>query len=231
MQQLWPTQQEQPDLVQLYAEPRTPWLRMNFVTSLDGAGTVDGKSAGLSGAADKRVFGTLRMLCDALLVGAGTLRDEGYRALRLDPERRKWRLDHGLSEYPVLAVVSGRADLDPAHPALADAPVRPIVITRGQAAHLSDVADVIDTADDLPATVATLHARGLRSILSEGGPHLFGSLTAAGLVDELCLTVSPLLAGPGAGRITAGPPVPAPQELTLRHALLAEGQLMLRYCR
>ncbi|GGM66614.1 pyrimidine reductase family protein [Dactylosporangium sucinum] len=231
MQQLWPSHDPDPDLVALYTEPRTPWLRLNFVTSLDGAGTVEGRSEKLSGPADKRAFGILRMLCDALLVGAGTLRDEGYRALRLDDERRAWRAAHGKPEYPVLVVVSGRADLDPAHPALADAPVRPIVITDSRADHLTGVADIITPAGDLPGAVGKLRERGLRSILSEGGPHLFGSLTAAGLVDELCLTVSPLLAGPGAGRITAGPPIPAPQELTLRHALLAEGQLILRYCR
>jgi len=244
VQQLWPTAQEHPGpvhLAELYrpADRATPWLRLNFVTSLDGAGTIDGRSEGLSGPEDKRVFGVLRMLCDALVVGAGTLREEGYRALRLDAARRAWRLANGLGEFPTLVVVSGRCDLDPAHPALAGAPVRPIIVTRAGAkpGPLAEVADIVEAGKtgtahvDLPAAVAALHERGLRQLLSEGGPTLFGSLTAAGLVDELCLTVSPLLAGPGAGRITAGPPVAAPQGLTLRHALLADGQLLLRYHR
>jgi riboflavin biosynthesis pyrimidine reductase len=238
VQQLYPEPGpvDQAALIDLYAPPPEPSLRVNFVASLDGAGTLDGRSAGLSGPQDKRVFGILRMHCDALLVGAGTVREEGYRALRLDEERRRWRVRHGLREYPTLVIVSGRADLDPAHPALAGAPVRPVVVTtRGaQAGALAGVADLLRVGDehvDLPAAVAHLHELGHARILSEGGPRLFGSLTAAGLVDELCLTVSPLLAGPGPGRITAGDPHPAPAQLTLRHALLADGQLLLRYGR
>jgi riboflavin biosynthesis pyrimidine reductase len=223
-------------LIDLYAPGPDPSLRVNFVSSLDGAGTLDGKSAGLSGPEDKRVFGILRMHCDALLVGAGTVREEGYHAVRLDQQRRRWRLAHGMSEFPTLVIVSGRCDLDPAQPALADAPVRPVILTRAGAdpGALADVADVIRAGDgqvDLVAAVGQLRERGFAQILSEGGPTLFGSLTAAGLVDELCLTVSPLLAGPGAGRITAGPDLPAPASLTLRHALLADGQLLLRYGR
>jgi riboflavin biosynthesis pyrimidine reductase len=238
VQQLYPSPGpvDQATLIDLYAPPPEPSLRVNFVASLDGAGTLGGKSAGLSGPQDKRVFGILRMRCDALVVGAGTVREEGYRALRLDAERRQWRLDHGMSEFPTLVIVSGRCDLDPAHPALADAPVRPIIVTtQGTAAHqLQKVADIIRAGDervDLTGAVGQLRERGFAQLLSEGGPTLFGSLTVAGLVDELCLTVSPLLAGPGAGRITAGTELPTPEELTLRHALLADGQLLLRYGR
>ncbi|MFF5119595.1 pyrimidine reductase family protein [Dactylosporangium aurantiacum] len=238
MQQLYPEPGpvDQDTLIDLYAPPPDPSLRVNFVSSLDGAGTLRGRSAGLSGPEDKRVFGILRMRCDALLVGAGTVREEGYRALRLDEQRRRWRLAHGMSEFPTLVVVSGRADLDPAQPALADAPVRPVVVTTRQAdaGPLHDVADVVRAGDghvDLAAAVAALRERGHAHILSEGGPTLFGSLTVAGLVDELCLTLSPLLTGPGAGRITAGPEHDVPEHLTLRHALLADGQLLLRYAR
>ncbi|GAB3873058.1 pyrimidine reductase family protein [Dactylosporangium cerinum] len=238
MQQLYPEPGpvDQPALIDLYAPPPEPSIRVNFVASLDGAGTLGGKSAGLSGPEDKRVFGILRMRCDALVVGAGTVRDEGYRALRLDPERRAWRLAHGMSEFPTLVIVSGRGDLDPAQPALADAPVRPIIVTtRGAAVDdLQKNADIIRAGDkhvDLVDALQKLRERGFAQLLSEGGPRLFGSLTVAGLVDELCLTVSPLLAGPGAGRITAGPHLPTPEALTLRHALLADGQLLLRYGR
>ncbi|UWZ40276.1 pyrimidine reductase family protein [Dactylosporangium roseum] len=237
VQQLWPTTADPVDLTALYRVGQSPWLRLNFVSSLDGAGTVEGRSEGLSSPEDKRVFGILRMLCDALVVGAGTLREEGYRSLRLDEERRAWRRANGLAEYPTLVVVSGRADLDPAHPALVDAPVRPIIVTRTATepgSGLAEVADVVRHGDDrvdLAAAVADLHGRGFRQLLSEGGPQLFGSLTAAGLTDELCLTLSPLLAGPGPDRIIAGPPLTIPERLTLRHVLLADGQLMLRYSR
>ncbi|MDG4766966.1 pyrimidine reductase family protein [Solwaraspora sp. WMMD406] len=226
-------------LVDSYANPALPHLRVNFVTSADGAVTVAGRSTGLSSPADKRVFAILRMLCDALLVGAGTLRQERYRPLRLDPRRRSWRRRHGLPEQPTLVVVSGSLDLDPTHPALADSPVRPIVLTTRTASadrrrRLAPVADVIAEGDpsvDLTAGLDLLRARGHRHLLCEGGPMLFGALTAADLVDELCLSVSPLLAGAGAGRITAGPLSPV-RQLDLRQVLVADdGLLLLRYLR
>ncbi len=311
-----------PQLTALYGRTAGPHLRVNFVASADGAVTLDGYSAGLSGEPDKRVFGLLRMLCDGLVVAAGTLRHEGYRAVRLSPERRAWRREQGLAEFPTLVVVSGSLDLDPAQAAFADAPVRPIVLTHADAVPppgLADVADVIrcgtDTADDagqadgtgrpggagqpddgagrvdgsgptdgtgriggagqsdgsgradgtgrtggtgqsdgsgptdgsgrtggagrirgpgrvdLVAGLAELRRRGLGQLLCEGGPHLFGALTAADLVDELCLTVAPLLAGAGPGRITAGD-ASVPRHLPLRHVLAAaDGVLMLRYAR
>jgi riboflavin biosynthesis pyrimidine reductase len=215
-----------------------PVVRVNFVTSVDGAVELDGFSEGLSGGPDKKVFGLLRMLCDGLVVGAGTLRHEGYRAVRLSEERRAWRRAHGLAEYPVLVVVTATLDLNPGQAAFADAPVRPIVVTHGRApadrrAAISGVADVLTAGDDtvdLKTALVRLRERGLDHLLCEGGPHLFGSLTTADLVDEVCLTVSPLVTGPGAGRITAGPPSP-PMGMALRHALESDGSLFLRYTR
>jgi riboflavin biosynthesis pyrimidine reductase len=228
-----------PDLDALYAvEDRSrPVLRMNFVTSADGAVTVGGYSAGLSGGADKRVFALLRDDCDALMVGAGTFRHEGYRELALPPDRVAKRLRNGLAGQPVLVIVSGRLALRPDHPAFVDAPVRPIVLCHARSpadrrAELSEVADVLvhgDTEVDLRAGIAELAARGLTQVLCEGGPHLFGALLAADAVDELCLTVAPLLPGPGAGRIVAGGPVAVPVGLSLRHVLEADGNLLLRY--
>ena len=167
------------------------------------------------------MFGVLRMVCDALVVAAGTLRHEGYRAVRLDERRRAWRASHGLAEYPTLVVVSGSLDLDPAQAAFADAPTRPIVLTHADADPPAGAdrrrrrAALRHRAVDLAAGLAELHRRGLTQLLCEGGPHLLGALTAADLVDELCLTVSPLLAGPGPGRITAGDAAP-PRHLPLR---------------
>ena len=238
---LWPRVDGGPledgQLADLYGRPGRPNLRVNFVTSVDGAVTLDGYSAGLSGAADKRVFGVLRMLCDALVVGAGTLRGEDYHAVRLDERRRTWRRAHGLPEVPTLVVVSQSLRLDPGQGAFADAPVRPLVLTNARAkapAGLTDVADVLRAGDDLvdlPAGLAELHRRGHRQLLCEGGPLLFGALTGDDLVDEVCLTVSPLLAGPGAGRITAGMAGPV-RKMALRHVLAADdGALLLRYTR
>jgi riboflavin biosynthesis pyrimidine reductase len=239
MLRLWPESDGKPlsddDIIHWYSVEPVPWLRVNFAESLDGAVTLDGYSAGLSGPEDKRVFAILRMMCDALVVGAGTVRNEGYGPLRPPPARREWRLAHGLAEYPTLVVVSRTLELDPDQSAFADAPVRPIVLTPAApdavAGHrMESVADVVTYRnDDIADGIDLLRDRGFRHVLSEGGPNILGALTAANLVDDLCLTLSPLLAGPGAGRITAGPPAPEPRQLELRHILSGDGQLMLRY--
>jgi riboflavin biosynthesis pyrimidine reductase len=238
---IWPTGDPAPlddaGLLDLY-RPTGAILRVNFVTSVDGAVEVKGYSEGLQTPADNKVFGLLRMLAGGLMVGAGTLRQEGYGPIRLDGKRRAWRTENGLDPYPPLIVVSRRLDLSPAHPALADAPVRPIVVTCASAppdrrTALAPVAEVLVHGQDdvdLAGAVADLRGRGLGQILCEGGPHLFGSLTEAGLVDEVCLTVTPMLAGAGAGRITAGPGTGV-QGLSLAHALYADGTLLLRYAR
>jgi riboflavin biosynthesis pyrimidine reductase len=232
-----PTPLDDDALTALYAQPG-PGVRVNFVTSADGAVEVEGRSKGLQNPADNRVFALLRQFPDALFVGAGTLRQEGYRAVRLDESRRAWRIGRGLDPYPRLVVASRRLDLDPTHPALADAPVRPVVVTCAASPpelrrSLAPVADVLVHGEkevDLRAALADLRGRGMARILSEGGPHLFGSLTAADLVDEVCLTVSPLLAGPGAGRITAGQPSEV-RDLKIAHVLYAEDAILLRYAR
>lgn len=244
MYRLWPAPSPEAltddELLDCYlpTDRDSPRLRVNFVASADGAVSLEGYSAGLSGAADKRVFGLLRMVCDAVLVGAGTLRHEGYGAMRLGQGRRVWRRGAGLTPDPPLVLVSGRLAMDPDSPMFTEAPVRPIVITHGGSPverrdQLSAVADVLVCGHaevDLGAAVAALADRGLRQVLCEGGPHLLGSLTAADAVDELCLTVSPLLAGSGADRITAGPPATA-HALRLAHVLTAEDNLLLRYVR
>jgi riboflavin biosynthesis pyrimidine reductase len=241
MHRLWPDPSPAPlsdeELTDLYEHPDGT-LRVNFVTSADGAVEIEGLSKGLQNPADNKVFALLRQYPDALMVGAGTLRQEGYGPVRLDGDRRAWRTARGLDPYPRLVVVSRRLGLDPTHLALADAPLRPVVLTCAASppdlrTSLATVADVLVHGDDdvdLVAGAAQLRARGMGRILSEGGPHLMGALTAADLVDEVCLTVSPLLAGAGAGRITAGEPS-AVRDLTVAHILYAEDAILLRYAR
>jgi riboflavin biosynthesis pyrimidine reductase len=215
-------------------------LRANFVTSLDGAVTLEGLSGGLSSKDDQNMLGRLRMLADVVLVGAGTLRAEGYGGLRLGAKRRTWRAEQGWAENPTLAVVSARLELTATSPVFTAAPARAIVITCAaspddQREALAEVADVLVCGEDevdLTAAVAALVERGLTQVLCEGGPHLLGSLTAADLVDELCLTVSPLLAGPGARRITDGLASTDARALSLLHVLSTdEGFLFLRHGR
>ena len=222
----------------LYAPPHGPWLRMNFVESLDGAVTREGRSGGLGGDGDRRVFELLRRWADVVLVGAGTVRTEGYGAMRLSAEAASWRRAHGLAEQPVFALVSGRLDLDPTSSVFVDAPVRPLVLTVEEApaerrARLAEVADVLDvrgTAVDPRALREVLHARGHERIHSEGGPTLFGTLLAAGVVDELCLTLAPTLEAGDAGRITRFP-MAAPTAMEPAGILRSGGELLLRYTR
>lgn len=224
-----------------YAPPHQdePWLRVNFVSSADGAVEIDGRSEGLSGSADKRVFKVLRARCDVLLAGAGTVKAERYQELVLNESRMKWRRAHDLPEVPVMAVVSGSAELDPTARIFTQAPRRTIVICaadapRDRIAALGDVADVIAVGEgsvDFPAALAALHQHGLKQVLCEGGAITFGHLVAHNLVDELCLTVSPLLAGPGAARISAGEVRSATRQMSLQHTLHESNNLMLRYLR
>nr|WP_307870510.1 pyrimidine reductase family protein [Actinoplanes brasiliensis] len=224
---VWPSTAD--GLVELYPRNPAPALRMNFIASADGAVTVDGLSGGLHGPGDKEIFDSLRMVCDALVVAAGTVRAENYDALRLTEPARRWRLAHGLAEFPLMVIVSRSLEFDLDQLVFSDAPVRPIVVTTGPARDLGDAAEVL-AVDDLGAAVRELHARGATQLLCEGGPSLFGSMIEADLVDELCLTVSPLLVGGGAGRISAGPVTP-PRRLSLRHVLTLDDMLFLRYVR
>jgi riboflavin biosynthesis pyrimidine reductase len=226
------------DLLAAYAPPpgADRHVRVNFVASADGAVAVDGRSHGLSSPADKRVFGLLRDLADVVLVGAGTVRDEGYGYPAFGDRERERRRARGLAPTPTFAVVSGSLDLDLTSSLFTGPPVRTVVLTAASAladrrAALEPVADVVPAgADrvDLAAALDALAARGLRRVLCEGGPSLLAGLAAAGLLDEVCLTVSPLLAGPGAGRITAGPRHP-PLPMRVGHLLEEDGALFLRY--
>jgi riboflavin biosynthesis pyrimidine reductase len=228
------------DLADLYAYPPGPWLRANMVASADGAANLEGVSAGLSSATDRHVFALLRTLADVILVGAATVRTERYAPVRT---RELWRhLREGRAPTPPIAVVSTRLDLDPASRLLADSPphARTIVITGGASppdrrAELAARADVLVAGEgdvDLSAAVKALAERGYQRILAEGGPHLLAQLLAANLLDELCLTVAPLMTGPVAGRIVAGSLAPdRPLPLSLAHVIDADDFLLCRYVR
>jgi len=238
LRQLFPVAADHPDLVELYAYPDGQWLRANMVSSADGASSLNGVTRGISSRTDRRVFALLRTLCDVILVGASTVREEKYKPART---RELWsHLRDGRPPTPPIAVVSRRLDLDPDSPLISAAPehARTIVITVAQApadrrAALARHADVIVAGDetvDPKAAVRALADRGHRRMLAEGGPRLLAHLLEAGLLDELCLTISPLLAGPGASRIVAGPHAAAPpRPLTLAHVLEDEGFLLTRY--
>jgi len=226
------------------APPAAPWLRANMIESIDGAGSLNGRSGGLSGDADRAVFAVLRSLADVILVGAGTAKAEKYRPVRekeIWPELRA----EGQHPTPPIAVVTRQLSLDLDSPLVsgADGGARTILLTteaapadrrKAAAAH----ADVVVAGPDavLPSVAtAELAARGLRNVLLEGGPALLRQVADAGLLDELCLTFSPLLEGGMAGRILAPPHTSTAEgpvaTMRLAHVLEDDGSLLCRYLR
>jgi riboflavin biosynthesis pyrimidine reductase len=218
------------------------------VVSLDGAVELDGRSGALGGAADRELLATLRALADVVLVGAGTARSEGYGPVWVGRERMQRRERRGQAPLPTLAVVTRSAQLDPCGRLFVErrpdqpAPPRPVVVTclgapAERRRRLEDVAEVLVAGDaevDLPKAVAELRGRTEASgrILTEGGPRLLGDLVGAGLLDELCLTHSPVIAGPGRIRLTDGwswPGTGDHPELTLEAVHSGGGQLFARY--
>jgi riboflavin biosynthesis pyrimidine reductase len=197
-----------------------PAVRLNMIASVDGSTALDGRSGGLGGPADRKVFSALRSLADLVLVAAGTVRAEHY----------------GPGALPI-AVVSGSLQLDWDAPFFTAATHRPIVVTHrrapaDQAVRASRAADVLvagESSVDLALAVGLLGERGFRHVLAEGGPSLNGALAGVGLLDELCLSLAPRLASGDAKRILAGPPLTPPPGLTLHSLCEEDGYLFLRY--
>jgi riboflavin biosynthesis pyrimidine reductase len=210
-----------------------PFVYVNMIETLDGHAAIDGRSSALGDAADLENLLELRALADAVLIGVGTLRAEGYAQLVRSPERRARRVAAGLAEDPPAVLISRRFDI-PWDAGLFAAPEQPVLIYTGVSTAAPDVAapvEVIRLADPSPAAVlADLRARGVRALLCEGGPTLFGALLAGGLCDELFLTLFPVLSGdvaePG---VTAGDRFPAPIEAELLWVRQAGSELLLRY--
>ena len=231
--------------VYAYPEPgpgaREPWLRANMVSSLDGAAQHEGRSQPISGTADMRIFGTLRGLADAVLVGAETVRREGYRPARARAAFADLREAAGQAPAPAIAVVSASLDLDFSWP-LFTSPLVPTLVLTGAAAAPDRVAAaekagarVVIAGDgmgvDPDRAVRALADLGMTRLLTEGGPRLLGQLITAGVLDELCLTVSPMLTAGDAQRIAGGPSVAVPRRFELVSLLEEEGFLFSRYRR
>lgn len=231
------------ELVDVYSYPDAlsrPWVRINFVSSVDGAATVGGFSAGLSSRADRQVFGLLRELADVVLVGAGTARTEGYRGTRSSAQLRSRRRMRGQAEVAPIAVVTASAAIEPDAPLLTDTLVPPLVLTtsaapehrRERLAAAGAEVTVVGAEWVQPTPLlAELDRRGLRRVLCEGGPRLLGDLVAGDAVDEMCLTLAPCLAGGGAPRIVAGATPAAAQGLHTASVLAEDCVLLLRYLR
>jgi riboflavin biosynthesis pyrimidine reductase len=201
---------ETDDLAELYAVPRRPWLRVNMVSTLDGAATGDtGRTGSINNEVDKRVFDHLRQSADVIVVGAGTARVEGYR-----PAARP------------IVVVSRRGDVPET---LRGAPPGSVLLaTCAAAEHLDEARGLLGERHvlvlgshrvDLPRLKQLLADRGWTEVLSEGGPHLLRDLLASGAADELCATLVPQLVAGDHPRITHGAPV----DVRLELGVLLEG--------
>jgi riboflavin biosynthesis pyrimidine reductase len=220
-----------------------PRVFLNMACTTDGRATLGGHSGPIGNRADKELFLALRTAVDAVLVGAGTARAERYRRLVRNEAHRRLRRERGLNEEPLACIVSASLALAPESvPLLADPAARVAILTPSPAGELpagsASVVEYVRAAHeeqlDLRAALAELHARwGVRTVLCEGGPHLNGALLAAGVVDELFLTLAPKLGGggdpQGSPRIVCGPELDPPVELELREALESESNLLLRY--
>lgn len=220
-------------------DPGRQHVRGVMIASADGAAQAGGRAGGLAGPADIELFARLRAQADVLLVGASTVRVERYGGDRPSDQRRAWRRARGLADVPPIAVVTRSCALDPAGPLFTDTLIRPLVITCGAApaervAALADRAEILMVGDrdvDLAAALDRLADRGLRRVSCEGGPSLLAQLAAAGRLDELSLTVSPLLLAGDAIRVLDGGLLDPPARLQLVHVLADDGFLFLRYRR
>ena len=223
----------------LYAHPlpapgAPAWVRVNMISSLDGAATgADDRSGSINGAADQRVFRVLRAAADVVLIGAGTARAEGYTSLRPPADLAAGRAARGQSAGLALAVVSATGPL-PA--ALLDGSEPPFVVTIADRPDLDALrgnvgAEHVIVAGtgrvDLATALTALAALGLVRVLAEGGPRVLGDLLAAELVDDLCLTWSPQLVGGAGPRIVAHPGWLTPPVAARPAHLLHSGGVLL----
>jgi riboflavin biosynthesis pyrimidine reductase len=219
-----------------------PRLLLNMLSTVDGRATLAGRSGKISGPADRALFHALRAPVDGVLVGAGTVRMERYGRIIPDSSTRKLRLERGLAEEPLACIVSGRLALDGDIPLLREPGARVAVLTASPASlSMPAPGATVDYVRagrgqlDLGAALAELADRfAIQTLLCEGGPHLARELLAGGLVDELFLTVAPLLAGgepagSEALRILAGAELEPPATLELLDVLRSDSYLFLRY--
>ncbi len=237
MRQLVPNETESPTPLDLAradfrkAEGR-PWVMVNFVISVDGATTIAGGSTDLGDDEDMALFQALRAVPDVILVGASTVIIEDYGPVTLDDERRTWRTEQGMDPVPKLAIVSGTLSLSVDQRVFSDSDNKPIVITGpdanpGRLALLGDAADVLILPETSPEAI--LDRLSADVVLLEGGPSITGQFVVAGLVDELNVTIAPVLVGGDSPDLLGGAAPRPPYGMQLERVVQGERMLFLRY--
>ncbi len=217
------------------ARPDRPWILANFVSTIDGATVVDGGSTAINDKDDMEMFGAMRAAADFILVGAGTIRAESYGPVALDARRREARLGAGMEETPHLVVVTRSLDLEPSDRVFSDPEQRVTVLTDESAPgdrfeELSEVADVVRLKSTGVEDIV-YYLRLARVVLCEGGATLMGQLVAARLIDEMALTVAPMLVAGVSNRVAHGEQAEPPIEMRLDNVLYGDRSLFLRYVR
>ena len=216
------------------ARPGAPFVLVNMVATLDGRAALGGSTRELGGSADLEMLLELRVLADAVMVGSGTLRAEGYGRLMRSPERRARRTAAGLTSDPPAVLISRELDL-PWEASLFVADEQAVIIyTRARRARAPRTAAAVEVVAletlEPSAVLADLRARGIAVLLCEGGPTLNGWLLRAGAVDELFLTLTPVLSADATEpTILGGPALTTPAHARLQWVLRHGSDLFLRY--
>jgi riboflavin-specific deaminase-like protein len=223
------------DLAALAPEDR-PYTIVNFIASADGRATFHGRSGPLGDEPDHEIFHGLREQVDAVMAGTVTVRVERYGRLTRNPERRERRARAGRTPEPLLSIVSRSGHVPTEAPVFSEPDARIVVFVPPEA-DLDETAAKVEVVrldpGEMTLTTAMRRLRsdfGIRSLLCEGGPTLFGALLEERLVDELFLTLAPKLTGGGMSpTISNGPELVELLPLELRWALDHASSLYLRY--
>jgi riboflavin biosynthesis pyrimidine reductase len=217
------------------APPERPYTVANMITTADGRATLGGRTAAISSDTDRDMFHAIRTQVDAVMVGIATIAIEGYGPLARRPEVRRRRAELGLPEVPLACTATRSMELPVQAPLFQDPESRIVVLTNSDREPAPCPAEVIverlpGPELDLAAGVMALRERhGVRAMLHEGGPTLLAAVLEQRLVDELFLTISPMLVGGGEPSVVEGTAFVQPVDLDLLSALLHEGYLYLRY--
>jgi riboflavin-specific deaminase-like protein len=231
------TIEQQLDLYRPWEEPpaERPHVAVNFAATVDGRATIAGVSGPIGSETDTAMLVGLRTRVDAVMIGAGTMRAERYGRPVSSQERRERRERIGLPHDPLMVIVSGRLDLPWDAPLFTEGRGRVLIFTASEAEppETATTVRIVRHEGRVNLVAALLHLRderGVRALLCEGGPRLHAQLQAAGLVDDLFLTIAPKITGSDAPRIIEGE-LPDVAPLSLSWLLEEDGELFARYGR